>query len=168
MFETKDPDRPLPKRVSSKRTGGTGLYVAPLPPATKYPLTSTMRCVVAPPVPDLKNPATLPAVSSLIVTLLARLSPVGKLSVELVGVVVGVGVSETYPLAVWPATVTLAVTAMAFAGMVPTPATWNERGVPDTNLLVRPTPLRVSSTRRGVIVAYVAPSNMRAWADRSS
>ena len=91
-----------------------------------------MRCVVAP-VADLKTPATLPAVSSQIVTLLARLSPVGKLSVELVGSVVGVGVSERYPPAVWPVTVTLAVTAMALAGMAPTPATWNERGVPETN-----------------------------------
>ena len=44
---------------------------------------------------DLKTAATLPAESRVIVTLLARVSPVGKLSVELVGFAVGDGVSET-------------------------------------------------------------------------
>ncbi len=61
------------------------------------------------------------------------------------GVLVGVVVTDAKPPAVWPVIVTLPVTAMASAGMLPTPATANVLGVLALKMPVTPTLLRLSS-----------------------
>ena len=52
--------------------------------------------------------------------MLARVSLSGKLMVDEPGVLVGVVVTDAKPPAVWPVIVTLPVTAIASAGMLPT------------------------------------------------
>ena len=84
------------------------------------------------------------------VTPLARLSPSGKLSVEVVGLLVGVGVSETKPALVCPVTVRLPVTATAFEGTPPCPVTANVRATPELKAPARPMLERVSRIRAGV------------------
>ncbi len=61
------------------------------------------------------------------VTALARSSPSGKLSVELVGLLVATGPDEQEAAAVCAVTVRLPVTAVASAGTPPRPVTWNVR-----------------------------------------
>src|SRR5919112_5951869 len=117
---------------------------------------STMMCAF---VPDaaLYTAASLPAELSDAVKLFARVSPSGKLSVELGGVDVAFGVIVTNPAAVWPVTVTLPVTAIASAGIGPTPATWKLFGELVLKTPVTPTLLRESTTRSGVIGTYELP-----------
>ena len=91
------------------------------------------------------------------VTPVARLSPTGKLSVDVVGLLVGLGVSETNPGLVWSVTVRLPVTATALEGTPPCPPTANVRAVPEAKAPERPVPLRVSSRRAGLSETYVAP-----------
>src|ERR1035437_120177 len=68
------------------------------------------------------------------VTPLARSSASGKLSVELVGLLVAFGPMYRYPPLLWEVTVRLPVTAVALAGTPPTPATpkvralWEPKG----------------------------------------
>ena len=87
--------------------------------------------------------------------MLARVSLTGKLRVDEAGVLVGVVVTEMKPFAVWPATVTLPVTAIASAGIVPpddvNPATVNDLGVLALKMPVTPRLMRLSSTRSGAI-----------------
>src|SRR5665811_1592372 len=91
------------------------------------------------------------------VTPLARLSPTGKLSVLVVGLLVGLGVSATKPALVWFVTVRLPVTATAPAGTPPCPLTAKVRAVAEVKVPERPVPLRVSRRRAGVSETYVAP-----------
>src|SRR5512135_3245804 len=98
----------------------------------------------------------LPPAPRAVVTPLARLSPSGKLRVEVVGLLVGLGVSATQPALVWLVTVRLPVTAIALAGTPPRPVTWIVRAVPELNVPVRPLPVRVSSSRAGASEMYVA------------
>src|SRR6476661_498316 len=83
------------------------------------------------------------------VTPLARLSPTGKLRVELLGAEVGTGPTKAAPAAVWLVTVRLPVTATAVLGTPPRPVTWKVRGTPALNLPARPVPKRESSRRAG-------------------
>src|SRR3989304_2463413 len=93
--------------------------------------------------------ARLPSGPSVTVTPLARVSPAGKLSVEVAGGVVGSGVSERKPARVAPVIVRLPVTATAPAGTPPRPATTNVRAVFAPKAPARPLPTRVSSRRAG-------------------
>ena len=95
--------------------------------------------------------------------LFARLSPTGKLIVDVGGELVGVGVTDTNPAAVCLVTVRLAVIALAFAGTPGAPATWNVLGVCAKNTPLSPTPLRVSRRRTGVIETYVDPTPVFIW-----
>ena len=79
----------------------------------------------------------MPVPLSATVTPLAQLSPIGKLRVDVVGLLVGSGVSATKPALVWFVTVRLPVTANVRAtGLMKAP--------------LRPVPLRVSSNRAGL------------------
>ena len=90
-------------------------------------------------------------------TLFARVSPSGKLRVELCGLTTGVGVIERKPPDVWPTIVTLPVTATALAGIPRAPATWKLRGTFALNTPDKPVPNRVSSTRTGTMGTYELP-----------
>ena len=52
-------------------------------------------------------------------------------------------------------TVRLPVTAVASAGTLPTPVTWNVRALPETKAPDSPTPIRVSRIRTGGSAVYV-------------
>src|SRR3989304_2799442 len=71
--------------------------------------------------------ARLPSGPSVTVTPLARVSPAGKLGVEVAGEVVGSGVSERKPARLAPVIVRLPVTATAPAGTPPRPAAADAR-----------------------------------------
>ena len=83
-------------------------------------------------------------------TPLARVSPLGKFRVELVGLAIGSGPRNTNPAWVEAVVVKLPVTADASAGTPPRPVTWNVRGPQGVE---RPgeaeCPVRVSSRRAG-------------------
>src|SRR5271157_5037857 len=81
---------------------------------------------------------------------LALTSPALKLSVELVGLDSGSGPTKTAQPPVESATVTLPVTAVAFDGTPPRPATPNVAGVLADRGAVRPLPARVSRRRAGL------------------
>src|SRR5262245_2036077 len=120
---------------------------------------STRRWVDRP-AAALYRAASFPLAESGVVKLFARVSPSGKLRVELVGLATGVGVIETRPAAVCPTTVTLPVTASALAGIPGVFATWNERGRFAMNTPDRPTLVagRVSRTRTGVMGTNEVPA----------
>ena len=95
----------------------------------------------------------MPVGESFTVTPLARVSPAGKLIVEVVGFVGGAVVDRvTKPPFVWPTIVRLPVTATAVAGTDLTPATLNSlfafAGIGPTRP-IRPGPARLSRTRTG-------------------
>jgi hypothetical protein len=104
---------------------------------------------------------SVPVDDSGTVRLLARLSPVGKLRVDDGGVLVGVGVTAKKPPDSCWVTVTLPVTATALAGMPALPVTCQVRAALAVNLPERPTAMRESSTRAGVIGTYVVPAGWR-------
>src|SRR5664279_4945804 len=89
------------------------------------------------------------------VTLLARVSPSGKLRVDVRGTFWGVVVRATNPGAVWPVTVRLPVTATAAAGTFwvvsrgTCPVTWNDAATLAVSADPRPIPLRESTSRLG-------------------
>ena len=103
------------------------------------------------PAAPLNTADSWPAGDNAVVMLLARVSPMGKLIVDDGGLLVGVTVTETKPPDVCPFTVTLPVTATAFAGIPRAPATGHDLAVPMVNFPARPMPVRVSSTRMGAI-----------------
>ena len=110
------------------------------------------------PAPPLKVADSRPAGERAVVTLLARVSPTGKLIVDVEGLLFEVTVTDTKPPEVCPATVTLPVTATAFAGIPRIPATCHDRALPDVNIPSAPMPPgRVSRTRTGAIGTYVVP-----------
>src|SRR4029079_1773372 len=120
-----------------------------------------MMWVVLPAVAALYRADRVPVDDNGTVRLLARLSPTGKLMLELGGVLVAVGVTATTPEAFCWVTVTLPVTATALAGMVPIPATCQVRAWPVVNLPETPLPERESRTRTGVIGTNVVPAGWR-------
>ena len=67
---------------------------------------------------------------------------------------------KRYPEEVWPVTVRLPVTAVAFAGTPPRPVTWNDQGNPFLNVPLRPLPVLVSSSRAGPSGTKSAPSGV--------
>src|SRR5664279_2466516 len=85
------------------------------------------------------------------VRLLALISPVLKLIVEVVGAASGSGPMYTAQEKLELTTVTLPVTAVALLGIPPRPVIWNVAGVLAVILPLQPLPLRVSSRRTGVI-----------------
>src|SRR3954470_6774383 len=111
-------------------------------------------------------PAMVPPGPIVVVTLFARVSPSGKLTVELVGLLTGRGVIDRNPAAVCETTVTFPVIATAFAGTGEAP----KLAIVPVTLMVfavlagkRPLTLtlpRVSRMRAGVIGTYVAPSSV--------
>src|SRR5512135_1518263 len=105
----------------------------------------------------------LPAVDSGTVTPVARLSPLGKLSDEVGGLLLGVGVRASQPMLVWPVTVRVPVMATAPVGTFLVgsatlrPVTWK---VPATWLWMwvgRPFATRLSTIRLGATGMYIAP-----------
>src|SRR3990172_12564673 len=88
--------------------------------------------------------ARLPSGPSVTVTPFARVSPAGKLIVEVDGLVVGSGVSERKPARVALVIVRLPVTATAPAGTPPRPATTNVRPGFAPKAPARPTPPRAA------------------------
>src|SRR3990172_5264706 len=101
--------------------------------------------------------ARLPSGPSVTVTPFARVSPAGKLSVEVDGLVVGRGVSERKPARVALVIGRFRAPATAPAGTPPRPATTNVRAVFAPKAPLRPLPTRVSSRRVGSSGTYVAP-----------
>src|SRR6185503_20625842 len=89
----------------------------------------------------------VPPEPSATVTPLARLSPTGKLMVEVVGLAVELGPRKPAPSMFWLVTVKLPVTATAPEGTPPRPLTWNVRGTQPTNLPDRPLAYRLSRSR---------------------
>src|ERR1035437_707128 len=82
---------PLPDRLSRRRTGVSGWYVAPFASGVKKPVTSNTRSVVLP-APATKVALSLPPTPRPIVRLLALVSP----DLKLIELVVG-AVSPTGP-----------------------------------------------------------------------
>src|SRR6202142_4664450 len=91
------------------------------------------------------------------VTPVARLSPVGKLRVLVVGAGVETVVRLAKPGLVWFVTVRVPVTATALDGTPATPLTASERGEPEVKAPARPVLTRVSRIRAGARLTYVAP-----------
>ena len=105
-------------------------------------MTSKIRWVVLP-AEALYTADNEPVADSGTVRLLARLSPSGKLRVELAGVLVAVGVTATYPEEVCWVTVT-AVHGHGTGRDPPTPATCHVRATAFVNLPDKPLPIRES------------------------
>ena len=90
---------------------------------------------------------SVPPLPRATVTALARVSPAGKLIVEVEPP--AAGASTTKPPLVWPVTVRLPVTATALVGMGVPSATVKVRAVLAWNTPLSPTLLRLSRTRAG-------------------
>jgi hypothetical protein len=149
-------ERKVPGRVSMIRLGFMGTKRRPPVPGSNQPVTSSTTWVRAPVVP-LNTIDSLPVPSSGANTPLARLSAIGKLSVDVAGLAVGVLVTARKPPDVCWVTVRLPVMAVAVAGMPLALAIWSVRGVLLTNWPESPVPIRLSRTRFGARVWNVAP-----------
>src|SRR5215210_9469602 len=112
---------------------------------------SNTTCVDAEDVAPMNTADRLPSASSRTVTLLARTSPVGKLSVDDEGLDVRVGPRNRNPAEVCPVTVRLPVTAVASPGTGPQPVMQKVRGTRLVNRPASPSGARVSRNRVGAI-----------------
>src|ERR1035437_6158095 len=93
----------------------------------------------------------VPSGATLMMKLLARLSPAGKLMVELVGLPLAVGPRYMWPRTEGDTTVTFPTMAsMPEDGNPEMPAILILRGCPETNWPERPVPIRVSTKRLGL------------------
>ena len=100
----------------------------------------------------------LPSAPSGTLTPFARVSPVGKFTVEVPGLLSRTGVRLSQPAAVAPVTVRLPVTAMAFTGTLMDaspglrPVTWKVLAAPTSSGPSNPLPVRESRSRFGAML----------------
>jgi hypothetical protein len=94
----------------------------------------------------------------------ARVSPAGKLRLDVWGIDVTVGPTVIQPALLAAVAVRFPATAIAPVGTPPRPATWNVRTAPLLKAPDRPLAKRVSSSRAGGRPTYLAPAGLAAAA----
>src|SRR5450759_4596716 len=117
---------------------------------------STTTLVVAPWLPP-NVTVRIPPGPSRLTKPLARLSPSGKLRVEVE--VTGPGAAASQPFEVWPVTVRLPTTATAIGWTDTCPLTANGAEAPFASGPLNPSVVRLSTTRPGATGTNVAPES---------